>query len=56
MPKYINGPTNYVQLKGKINGYEKNIFLFMDRHYEIDKQTRCESFDSIDISHYLYKK
>lgn len=56
MPKFINGPTNYVQLKGKINNIEKNIYLFFDTHYKIDNQTRCESFDSIDISYYLYKK
>ncbi len=28
----------------------------MDTHYQLDKQTRCESFDSIDISYYLYTK
>ena len=24
--------------------------------YKMDNQKRCESFDSIDISYYLYKK
>jgi ACT domain-containing protein len=56
MPKFINGPTNYAHLKGMINGVEKNVYLFMDTHYELDEQTKCESFDSIDISHYLYRK
>ncbi len=56
MPQFINGPTNYVKLTGDINGFEKNIYLFMDTHYNLENQTRCESFDSIDISYYLYTK
>lgn len=55
MSKFINGPINYVELTGTINGIEKHITFFMDYHYTIYKQTRCESFDSIDISQYLYK-
>lgn len=54
MPEFINGPTNFAHLQGIINGIEKNIYLFMDVHYSIDQQTRCKSFDSIDISNYLY--
>ena len=27
----------------------------MDIHQDLDSQTRCDSFDSIDISQYLYK-
>ena len=56
MFKFINGPTNYAILKGKINEIEKNIFLFMDTHNKIDAQTKCDSFDSVEISHYLYNK
>ncbi len=52
---YINGPYNYVQLTGSINTIRKNITIFMDVHQNLDKQTRCDSFDSIDISQYLYK-
>jgi hypothetical protein len=54
MPEYINGPTNYAHLNGKINGIEKNIFLFFDKHLDLDEQTRCKSFNSIDITYYLY--
>ncbi len=52
---YINGPYNYVQLTGSINTIRKNITIFMDVHQNLDNQTRCDSFDSIDISQYLYK-
>ena len=54
MSQYINGPTNFAYLKGTINGITKNIYLFSDNHYPLDEQTRCQSFDSIDISQYLY--
>jgi hypothetical protein len=43
-------------MKGSINGIEKEITLFMDVHNDLDNQTRCDSFDSIDISHLMYKK
>ena len=26
MPQFINGPTNFIQLKGTINNIEKNIY------------------------------
>ena len=53
--KYINGPFNYIQLIGNINNIQKNITIFMDVHLDINNQTRCESFDSSDISQYLYQ-
>jgi len=52
---FINGPVNYIQLNGTINNINKNITIFMDTHLDLDNQTRCDSFDSIDISQYLYK-
>jgi hypothetical protein len=55
MPKYINGPTNFAHLSGSINGINKEIYLFFDSHLDLNNQTRCESFDSIDISQHLYK-
>jgi hypothetical protein len=56
MVEYINGPINFAHLKGSINGINKNIYFFMDVHNDLDNQTRCDSFNSIDISQYLYKK
>lgn len=56
MTQYINGPVNYIQLKGEIHGVSKNILLFMDSHKLINNQTQCDSYESDDISHYLYKK
>lgn len=53
-PEFINGPTNYAYLKGNINGIEKDIYLFFDKHFELNDQTKCKSFNSIDISYYLY--
>ena len=48
------GPVNYVQLFGNINNIQKKITIFMDKHLDINNQTRCDSFDSTDISQYLY--
>ena len=56
MIEYINGPTNFAHLQGSIDGIDKNIYFFMDSHYDLDNQTRCKSFNSIDISQYLYQK
>ena len=56
MPQFINGPVNFVQLEGNINNIQKNITIFMDVHLDLNNQTRCESFDFIDISHYLYNQ
>lgn len=52
----IQGPINLAILEGKKNNIFKRVYIFMDYHYEIDKQTKCESFDSEDISNFLYKK
>jgi hypothetical protein len=51
----LNGPVNYCCLEGNFNGVKKKITLFMDIHKKLDEQTRCNTFDSIDISHYMYK-
>jgi hypothetical protein len=56
MSRYINGPVNFAILQGKVNGINKKLYIFMDRHDDLQNQTRCESFDSIDIAQYLYKK
>jgi len=53
-PEFINGPTNYAKLKGIINGVEKEIHIFFDKHLDLNEQTKCGSFNSIDISYYFY--
>jgi len=53
--EFINGPTNYCLLKGNIDGIDKKIHIFFDKHLDLNDQTECESFDSVDISYYLYR-
>jgi hypothetical protein len=53
-PKFINGPTNYAKLNGITNGVEKEIHIFFDKHLDLNEQTKCESFNSIDIAYYFY--
>lgn len=54
-PEFINGPINYVKLKGTVDGNEKIIHLFFDKHFDLNEQTKCESFNSVDMTYYLYK-
>ena len=56
MKENINGPVNYVRLEGEINSIKKVFYIFMDKHFDLEKQTRCNNFDSKDISNYLYRK
>lgn len=50
----INGPINVVRMEGIINDTKKVIYLFMDRHADIDKQTDCNDPDnSINIAEYF---
>ena len=53
-PEFINGPTNFACLNGTFAGVQKEIYVFFDKHLDLDDQTRCKSFNSIDISYYLY--
>ena len=55
MAQFINGPTNYVELKRSVGNVEKSIVFFMDTHNELNNQTRCDTFDSVDVAQYLYK-
>lgn len=54
-PEFINGPVNYIKLNGTIDNVGKEIHIFVDKHLKLEEQTKCVSFNSIDISYYLYK-
>ncbi|BCS82680.1 hypothetical protein QLL95_gp0191 [Cotonvirus japonicus] len=56
MKTKINGPINLVRMEGIVNDVNKIIYLFMDRHDEVNDQTNCaDPKNSIDISDYLKK-
>lgn len=50
---YINGPLNAVRIEGEVYGIKKVLYIFMDYHNYITKQTKCPSFVSIDFVNYL---
>ena len=52
---FVNGPINVVRLEGTFTGInkKKTLYVFMDYHESVDKQTECEEFDSIDFKDYL---
>jgi hypothetical protein len=51
--KEINGPINVIRMEGKINDITKVIYIFMDQHVCITKQTQCNNIFSKDIQTYL---
>ena len=52
MITYINGPSNYIKLQGKINNIEKNIIIYYDDLENINNNKKCKN-NSIDIDKYL---
>lgn len=48
----INGPVNYVKIQGDNN---KILHIFFDLHYEINNETECDEYDSININKYIKK-
>lgn len=53
MEELINGPINVVRMEGKVNNVKKVIYIFMDFHMELQHQTKCPSFVSLDFYQYL---
>jgi len=51
--KFINGPVNVVRLKGRVDGRDKIVYLFMDIHEMPNKQTECKNIRSKDIKDYF---
>lgn len=49
----INGPINIARVEGEINGIKKVLYLFMDYHLDVQDQSKCDSFDSIDFQNFL---
>jgi hypothetical protein len=56
MSKYINGPVNIIRLEGSINGVKKILYVFMDRHYSLNQQTKCPDYNADDIVKYINRE
>ena len=52
MITYINGPSNYIKLQGKINNIEKIIIIYYDNLENMNENKKCKN-NSIDIDKYL---
>lgn len=46
----INGPVNYVKIQGD---NKKTLHIFFDLHYDIDDQTECDDYNSLNINKYI---
>jgi hypothetical protein len=51
--KYVSGPVASVYLEGTIGLKKKKILLLGDWHYNMEDQTECENYNSINIKQYL---
>jgi hypothetical protein len=50
----INGPLNVARVEGQIDGINKIMYIFMDYHESIEKETTCKPlFNSTDFMIYL---
>lgn len=49
----VNGPINVLRLEGTVFDIKKVVYIFMDYHAYIHKQTRCPSFTSLDLHQYF---
>ena len=50
----INGPINVVRMEGKINNISKVIYIFMDEHVDVEKQTNCDDpNNAVDINNFF---
>ncbi|QGR54236.1 hypothetical protein [Moumouvirus maliensis] len=50
---FVNGPVNVVRLQGNIEGINKVIYLFMDQHYPLGRQTECDSLYADSVQKYF---
>ena len=41
--KIISGPLNIIKLSGKINGIDKELYVFFDWHAPLEIETSCKS-------------
>uniref|UniRef100_A0A6G6ABU1 Uncharacterized protein n=1 Tax=Borely moumouvirus TaxID=2712067 RepID=A0A6G6ABU1_9VIRU len=51
--RMVSGPVNVIRLQGNIHGVPKVLYLFLDYHIEVDRQTQCENIFSQDVQKYF---
>ena len=51
--RFVSGPVNIVRLEGQINRVNKVIYLFLDYHIDVTKQTQCANIFSKDVQKYF---
>ncbi len=51
--KEVNGPINVIRMEGQIDKIKKVIYIFMDQHFPINMETKCDNVFSKDINTYL---
>jgi hypothetical protein len=50
----IDGPVNIVRIEGKVNNINKILYVFFDYHHSLHEQSKCDSYDSVNITKFFY--
>ena len=51
--RMVSGPINVLRLEGDIHGIKKVLYLFLDYHADVSKQTECQNIFSEDVQKYF---
>lgn len=54
--KLVNGPINVVRLEGTIHDIKKVLYIFMDIHTDVSRQTHCNDFGSLELIQYMVQQ
>ena len=50
---FVSGPLNCIRIEGTINSIKKVLYIFMDKHLNVQHQTQCEDIFAPDIKTYF---
>lgn len=53
--QFINGPINVARMEGQVESTKKVIYILMDYHMDVDRQTKCSNVFSEDLNTFLAK-
>jgi len=51
--KFVSGPINVVRLEGKVNNIKKVLYIFMDIHVDVSRQSQCENIRSDELRSFI---
>jgi hypothetical protein len=49
----VDGPVNAIRLEGELGGIDRVLYIFMDHHLDLEKQTECPGSEGVSFINYL---